>query len=752
MQNPVQKDAAFAERLRRLEFNKTSPMAQPPWAKEPDISASSRRRPMNNPTNLPALPGTTDRRNSPPVSTEGNRLRKLEGRISLSEQSNRALLEEIVRLQGELKNSVRRNEETLRDEKEHRQVLSEKIRAANNLYTQLMMRLARTEEKLDSEHSAVGSLVNHTKHVEQTLMGNQQQLLNRREQVHVRIERIKEDLEDLQDTYEQSQKNMRAMSEDVRNTKSKLEVQTVQFGTMVQELRQRMKKIENDSQSAMDYLRKETDSRGVMEVSTAQLKNTIELRLSEIKETVGELRRRLELEESERRSASQQALLSIEQLKTMIQEVDHKREEDTQNTSMLSRDKESMMMSERSQIANRMAELTEEQNKKLIQKEIRLREEAQSKFLAMEKKFREEQGSRLNFEKALREEIERRWQSLKSYLDEEVQTVKGGGKMSQVKTDQSLVRLNEAISLLERQMEEGRKAVEQVLHAEITSRQSQHEKLASKLTQMQEKLDLAISTLQQAVGGINTRLDEDVKKAKEELKSLIDQSSNTGVKGMADMDSRIGKINKKVIDLEDAIERIDKRIKEPPIIQVTSTGEDNSSKAEENIARWKRETEERFYEVDKKIKPLPDEMNQMQSELKALREGFKALAEEMLRVPTPRQVTPETRVPTPPPPRTATPRTQTPRTPKTKTPVPKSPEPSESDIVEMKERMQKLEDTVSEQNSQVSKLESTVETLRMVLSQKILSEAQTRDDSVNQLKDQLEKIKSIASSNVASAK
>ncbi|XP_031567107.1 coiled-coil domain-containing protein 154-like isoform X6 [Actinia tenebrosa] len=745
MQNPVQKDAAFAERLRRLEFNKTSPMAQPPWAKEPDISASSRRRPMNNPTNLPALPGTTDRRNSPPVSTEGNRLRKLEGRISLSEQSNRALLEEIVRLQGELKNSVRRNEETLRDEKEHRQVLSEKIRAANNLYTQLMMRLARTEEKLDSEHSAVGSLVNHTKHVEQTLMGNQQQLLNRREQVHVRIERIKEDLEDLQDTYEQSQKNMRAMSEDVRNTKSKLEVQTVQFGTMVQELRQRMKKIENDSQSAMDYLRKETDSRGVMEVSTAQLKNTIELRLSEIKETVGELRRRLELEESERRSASQQALLSIEQLKTMIQEVDHKREEDTQNTSMLSRDKESMMMSERSQIANRMAELTEEQNKKLIQKEIRLREEAQSKFLAMEKKFREEQGSRLNFEKALREEIERRWQSLKSYLDEEVQTVKGGGKMSQVKTDQSLVRLNEAISLLERQMEEGRKAVEQVLHAEITSRQSQHEKLASKLTQMQEKLDLAISTLQQAVGGINTRLDEDVKKAKEELKSLIDQSSNTGVKGMADMDSRIGKINKKVIDLEDAIERIDKRIKEPPIIQVTSTGEDNSSKAEENIARWKRETEERFYEVDKKIKPLPDEMNQMQSELKALREGFKALAEEMLRVPTPRQVTPETRVPTPPPPRTATPRTQTPRTPKTKTPVPKSPEPSESDIVEMKERMQKLEDTVSEQNSQVSKLESTVETLRMVLSQKILSEAQTRDDSVNQLKDQLEKIKSIAS-------
>lgn len=42
--------------------------------------------------------------------------------------------------------------------------------------------------------------------------------------------------------------------------------------------------------------------------------------------------------------------------------------------------------------------------------------------------------------------------------------------MAQARTDQSLVRLNESISLLERQMEEGRKAIEQVLHAEITSR------------------------------------------------------------------------------------------------------------------------------------------------------------------------------------------------------------------------------------------------------------------------------------------
>jgi chaperonin cofactor prefoldin len=44
------------------------------------------------------------------------------------------------------------------------------------------------------------------------------------------------------------------------------------------------------------------------------------------------------------------------------------------------------------------------------------------------------------------------------------------------------------------------------------NRQSQHEKLSTKLNEMKEKLDLAISTLQQAVGGINTHVDNDMKK------------------------------------------------------------------------------------------------------------------------------------------------------------------------------------------------------------------------------------------------
>lgn len=205
-------------------------------------------------TSFPALPSSNkpaQRRGSGNSSETGPRLRQLESRLNINEQSNRALLEELVRLQGELKSCVRRNEDSLRGEREERLILSEKIRAASNLYTQMTMRLARTEERLESERDAVGSLVNHTKQVEQAILGSQQQLMSRREQAHVQMERIKDDIDELRGTFEQAQKNMRAMAADLRTFKSKQEINSEHLGTTIQEIRQRIKKVEGETQLAV---------------------------------------------------------------------------------------------------------------------------------------------------------------------------------------------------------------------------------------------------------------------------------------------------------------------------------------------------------------------------------------------------------------------------------------------------------------------------------------------------------------------
>ena len=45
-------------------------------------------------------------------------------------------------------------------------------------------------------------------------------------------------------------------------------------------------------------------------------------------------------------------------------------------------------------------------------------------------RFREEQGARLAFEKSVREEIEKRWEALKCYVDEEIQSLRESEKVS----------------------------------------------------------------------------------------------------------------------------------------------------------------------------------------------------------------------------------------------------------------------------------------------------------------------------------
>ncbi|XP_078356147.1 uncharacterized protein LOC144640957, partial [Oculina patagonica] len=600
---------------------------------------------------LPAITDSTDkgvrRTNSP--AQETGRLRHLEGRLNVSEQSNKALLEELVRLQGELKGSIRRNEDTLREEREERLVLSEKIRAANNLYTQMMMRVARAEEKIESEHNTVGTLVSHTKQVEQALMGNQQQLLSRREQIHVHVERVKDDIEDMRESQEQLQKNMRALTDDVRTMKSKHEVQTVQFGTVVQEIRQRVKKIESDTNTAMSSLTKHRDDQNTNEANTLQFKGIIEARLGDMKEITAELRRRLEAEENERRAANQQNQLSLEQLRVMVQESNHQREQELYAHSMNSKEKEDLLENERNMIASKLAELSEEQSKKMLHKEIKLREDAQAKFVLLEKKLREEQAARLVFERSQREEMERRWQSLKAYIDEESQTVRQSEKVAQARVDQSLVRLNESISLLERQMEEGRKAIEQVLHAEITSRQSQSDKLSTRCNQLQEKLNMAISTLQQALGGINLQVSDSVAKAKEELMSLMDKNNNSGVRGLADMDTRLNKLNKRIADMEDAISKLE-RIKDLVHLEEhKKSDKEETDRSLGQVANWRQDTDQQFREVQDKLRPLPDEVAHLQSQLAALKADLESKEEAERRKAAERQPTPPVQEPEPEP-------------------------------------------------------------------------------------------------------
>lgn len=109
------------------------------------------------------------------------RLRQMETRIHVAEKSNRALLEEVVRLQSELKGQIRRNEDTLREERQARIQMENSMRASNDLMAQMSARLKNAEERVQEEKSTVNALVSQTKNMEHAVLGGQQDLLNRKD-------------------------------------------------------------------------------------------------------------------------------------------------------------------------------------------------------------------------------------------------------------------------------------------------------------------------------------------------------------------------------------------------------------------------------------------------------------------------------------------------------------------------------------------------------------------------------------------
>lgn len=225
---------------------------------------------------------------------------------------------------------------------------------------------------------------------------------------------------------------------------------------------------------------------------------------------------------------------------------------------------------------------------------------------------------------------------------------------------------------------------------------------------------MAISTLQQALAGVNSQVSESVQKAKEDLKELMDKNNSSGVKGLADMDARLRKLNKRLGEMEDAIRKLEK---------LGKSDQDERDKNLGDVASWRQDTAEQFRDVRDKLRPIPDEISELQRQLAALKVDLEAKEEAERRKAAERSPTPPVQEPEP-------------------ESEPERPAEELEDTEDLRNKVNKLEEDVQHTSSQVAKLENTVETLRTVLTQKIQSEAQTRGDTIAELKEQLERIKS----------
>ncbi|XP_067670820.1 coiled-coil domain-containing protein 154-like isoform X5 [Haliotis asinina] len=596
--------------------------SKPAWSQEPSTQFPAKYSQLPSiPSPTPAADnqvvpflgagGRNGMRSNPDLIEAQEKVNFLESRLGVTEKSNRALLEEVLRLQNELRTSVNKNENTLREERNARQQVESSLKMCNDLIMQLSTRIKVTEEKLLEERSALSTLVTHTKGVEQAVLSSQHELRAKKDSQMTRISELQGTLQETQRAKDQVEKQVLSLMEELRGLRSKVDTQNQEFQSIASDLRMRSKRLEEENRVQLESMRKQGDIQTQTNSSTTHLRGQVETRMGEIRDVILDLRTRQDQESTDRRSLEQTLQLRTNELKQLIAEQNRKREESMHALDMIAREKEHQAESERMKQQAKIGESLEDINKRILNKEIKLREEVQDKYVQLEKLLQKEQAARNEYERRSREEVEAQYQNMKKMTDSEIQALRDLIKNDRSKSKETLLKLNDAITLLEKQMQENKKQVDKILSAEIKSRKEREKKTDDKLDNLQEKLAVATMTLQQAIGGVTTQLNDHTEKVRKEVKDLLREQDQSSARALTDMDARLQNMNKKVSGIEGDVNT--------KVSKATTTMGENLREKVASITLWQDVTSQTIRELNASLQALPNDIDAVEEKQRLMK-------------------------------------------------------------------------------------------------------------------------------------
>ncbi|XP_065922480.1 neurofilament heavy polypeptide isoform X3 [Magallana gigas] len=546
------------------------------------------------------------------------RIRQLEVRLNVAEKSNRALLEEVLRLQGDIKTANRRNDEVLREEKGSRHNLESAMKINNELITQLSARIKEAEDKLSEEKSALSSLVNHTKGVEQAVKSSQNELIAKKDIQSQKLVEMRAEMEELQGAKNQLERICFSMADDIRTLKMKVDQQSAEIGTVSSDMRNRSKKLEDDNRNQaeeLDTLRKTSTIQSQTEQQTTQLRGQVETRLSELRDVLVDVRAKQESELNERRTLEQQMSKKIYELQQALSEANRRRDEGMHTMDIILREKDHANQADKLNLTSKVADTVEDVNKRLLSKEIKMREEMQERYLQLERLIQQEQQNRRDAERAMREDIDRKFLTLKHATEELNLDIKEQLKNEKVKTKETVAKLDESISIVEKQSAENKKQFEKVMGAEISQRKMHEASTIEKLASVNEKLQIATSSLQQSIGGITQVMNSQNEKMKREIRGMMSEQKEASTRAMTDLDARMGYMKTRMNEFEDKLEaRVATQKDNPEKEQAEATAvlSQNLREKVDAISIWQDTTQQTIKELSTNLTKLPEELYALQ--------------------------------------------------------------------------------------------------------------------------------------------
>ncbi|CAK8678043.1 unnamed protein product [Clavelina lepadiformis] len=537
-------------------------------------------------------------------------------RISLLEEANKAILEEVYRLQSSIRAGEFSKKEMVKEEKKVQRELMDTIRSSNDVISQLTSRLRKAEEKLHRERENVQHLTAHTKKLEQALFNTQKEADSQRDSVNSKTGDLRHRVDDLLRRSEKNDRTSQNIVDEFHQMKGKVEVQTMEFSHLQSETKQRTKRLEEEIKQTLQQARFQKDTNSMTEQNNLQLRHMLEARMAESRDAVIELRNRISQTEADARSQVQQVALKLSDLQSNMSDISHRRQEELQSLEESRKEHHHLEENERMKLQKKIQIVVEEMSEKLLQKEVRLREEALKKFIDVEKLFEKEETARLEFEKQTREDNENRWSMQQKLYLEEIQAMKDLRRNDRSRQTSEYKKIDQCLSLLDKKIHNDRKALEKVLVAEITKREDQASRTDTRVEGVQEQLRIALSTLQQAIGGVQFQASNDREILMKEIKARLLEAEETLKRSLNDVDARMTSISMRITQQDTTID--------------TKMGNFETSLQEKHnellrsATEWREATNKDITAIQEVLKELPQEVRETQERLQLFKADLEA--------------------------------------------------------------------------------------------------------------------------------
>ena len=188
------------------------------------------------------------------LSNTQQKMKQLENRIQFTEVSNRALLEEVIRLQNELALSLRKSFDSLQEERTARLILENSYKFQSETVLQLNGRLKRAEDSLQEDRVAMQSLILFTRGLEQATASAQKDLFVRRDFQAQRLEELKLQIDDLQRSKENLERSAFGLLEEIKNLKSKVDMEAINLNSIGADLRTKTRRLEDEHRQQVFFM------------------------------------------------------------------------------------------------------------------------------------------------------------------------------------------------------------------------------------------------------------------------------------------------------------------------------------------------------------------------------------------------------------------------------------------------------------------------------------------------------------------